>query len=144
LVAVDLSSASRPSLELAAKLQHPTETGVDILHAYDVPFDHRIELALGDEERSRFRERYRIQAHREISGFLATVPAGGLRWRTTLRRGDPRGLILDFARTHRTDLIALGTHGRSGLARFLIGSVAEAVVRHAGCDVAVTRATRRV
>ena len=45
------------------------------------------------------------------------------------------GAILDAARTHRADLIVMGTHGRRGLARMVMGSVAEEVVRTADCPV---------
>jgi universal stress protein A len=48
-------------------------------------------------------------------------------------------VILDLAAERVCDLVALGTHGRSGLAHVLIGSVAEGVVRTARCDVVVAR-----
>lgn len=49
--------------------------------------------------------------------------------------------IADYAEAHRADLVVVGTHGRTGLAHFLIGSVAEAVVRHAPCPVMAFRPT---
>jgi nucleotide-binding universal stress UspA family protein len=53
--------------------------------------------------------------------------------------GDPRSVILDTAKTWQADLIALGSHGRHGLDRFLMGSVAESVAVHAHCSVVVVR-----
>ena len=50
---------------------------------------------------------------------------------------DPRRRILELAKKHEADVIALGTHARHGLKRMLIGSTAEYVVRHAACDVLV-------
>ncbi len=52
-----------------------------------------------------------------------------------LLTGDPAGALIDFANSEKVDLIVLGTHGRSGLSRLLMGSVAEAVVRRAECPV---------
>jgi universal stress protein A len=52
-----------------------------------------------------------------------------------LLTGDPAGALVDFAQSENIDLIILGTHGRSGLSRLLMGSVAEAVVRRAECPV---------
>jgi universal stress protein A len=52
-----------------------------------------------------------------------------------LLTGDPAGALVDFAHHEQIDLIVLGTHGRSGLSRLLMGSVAEAVVRRASCPV---------
>jgi universal stress protein A len=49
--------------------------------------------------------------------------------------GDPAGALVEFAKTEGIDLIVIGTHGRGGLSRLLMGSVAEAVVRRAECPV---------
>jgi nucleotide-binding universal stress UspA family protein len=49
--------------------------------------------------------------------------------------GNPLGLIVEAAQAHEVDLIVMGTHGRTGLAHLLLGSVAEAVVRKAPCPV---------
>lgn len=59
--------------------------------------------------------------------------------RGLLHEGDPRSVILDAVARRGCDLVALGTHGRSGLSHVLLGSVAEAVVRAATCDVLVAR-----
>jgi nucleotide-binding universal stress UspA family protein len=53
--------------------------------------------------------------------------------------GDPRNMILDIAEAWPADLIVLGSHGRRGLDRFLMGSVAESVAVHAHCSVEVIR-----
>ena len=54
--------------------------------------------------------------------------------------GDPAGEIVRIAGEEGVDMIVLGTHGRSGMARMLMGSVAETVVRRAPCAVLVYRA----
>jgi len=53
--------------------------------------------------------------------------------------GEPRGVILDAARAWGADLIVLGSHGRRGLDRLLLGSVSESVAIHADCSVEVVR-----
>ena len=53
--------------------------------------------------------------------------------------GDPSTEIVRIAEEERAELIVLGTHGRTGLSRILMGSVAEAVVRHAPCPVLIYR-----
>jgi nucleotide-binding universal stress UspA family protein len=53
--------------------------------------------------------------------------------------GEPRAVILDTAKTWGADLIVLGSHGRRGMDRFLLGSVSEAVAIHAHCSVEVVR-----
>ncbi|MFM9025500.1 MAG: universal stress protein [Planctomycetaceae bacterium] len=56
-----------------------------------------------------------------------------------LTMGDPAGEIVRIATDERAEMIVLGTHGRTGMVRLLMGSVAEAVVRRAPCPVLVYR-----
>ena len=56
-----------------------------------------------------------------------------------VQQGVPYREILDMAHTQQVDLIVMGTHGRTGLEHFFLGSVAEKVVRLAPCPVMVTR-----
>jgi nucleotide-binding universal stress UspA family protein len=82
---------------------------------------------------------------REAEGYLQTVAktieARGLVARCEVRRGQPAHEILEAAKAAGADLIAMGTHGRSGLGRLLFGSVAEAVLRHADVPVFLMRQT---
>jgi nucleotide-binding universal stress UspA family protein len=59
---------------------------------------------------------------------------------TAVRQGDPRVEIVDEAEAWGADLVIVGSHGRTGVKRWLMGSVAEYVVRHAPCSVEVARA----
>jgi nucleotide-binding universal stress UspA family protein len=65
----------------------------------------------------------------------------GVRVEAQVRRGQPADEIIAAARATRADLIAMSTHGRSGLGRLVFGSVAEAVLRQAGIPVFLLRAT---
>jgi nucleotide-binding universal stress UspA family protein len=65
---------------------------------------------------------------------LSDRPTGSV-----LLKGAPADALVGWAREHPCDLIVLGTHGRSGLKRFVLGSVAEKVVRTAPCSVMVAR-----
>ncbi len=58
---------------------------------------------------------------------------------TELVEGDPKSHIIDTANEWRADMIVLGSHGRTGLNRFLMGSVSQDVVRHAHCSVEIIR-----
>jgi nucleotide-binding universal stress UspA family protein len=58
---------------------------------------------------------------------------------TSVRDGDPKMVILDCATEWRADLIVVGSHGRKGLTRFVLGSVSEAVARRAHCSVEIAR-----
>jgi nucleotide-binding universal stress UspA family protein len=56
-----------------------------------------------------------------------------------VEQGDTKSRIVDYAANWHADLIVLGSHGWKGLGRFLMGSVSEAVTRHARCSVEVVR-----
>lgn len=58
---------------------------------------------------------------------------------TSVEIGDVRERIIDTAEAWHADLIVLGSHGRTPIQRFLLGSVAESVVRHARCSVQIIR-----
>lgn len=61
----------------------------------------------------------------------------------TVVMGAPAAALVEFAEKHKVDMIVLGTYGRSGLFRILMGSVAEHVVRHARCPVVTVRHPRQ-
>lgn len=81
----------------------------------------------------------------EAKGMLASVAQmlapTGLVIETVVREGDARRTIIEEAEAWGADLILMGTHGRTGLKRALMGSVAQWVVAHAKCSVEVVRGT---
>jgi nucleotide-binding universal stress UspA family protein len=70
------------------------------------------------------------------AGRLRTA---GFKAASRVVESDSRNGILDTAAEWKPDLIVLGSHGRRGIAKFLLGSVAEAVARHARCSVLIVR-----
>ena len=84
---------------------------------------------------------------RDAAEYLAPIAIGlrarGIETTWTVRVGRAEEEIIAAARTARADLIAMSTHGRSGLGRLLFGSVAEQVLRHADVPVFLMRDTRR-
>jgi nucleotide-binding universal stress UspA family protein len=79
----------------------------------------------------------------ELRAFIASVPGTtGLALSQRIESGDPRQCIVALAEAGEFDAIVLGTHGRTGRARSLAGSVAEGVVRTASCPVITVREPR--
>lgn len=76
---------------------------------------------------------YRQELEERLRQFRAPGLAAGLQYR--VEDGDPATEIMHAARAMPCDLIVMGTHGRSGIGRLLIGSVAEKVLRRAPCPV---------
>jgi nucleotide-binding universal stress UspA family protein len=82
------------------------------------------------------------EAREYLASQAAALAARGVRVRTEVRRGDPVLEIAAAASEAGADLIAMTTHGRSGLGRVLFGSVAEAVLRQVEVPVFLMRSTK--
>jgi len=93
----------------------------------------------GSEFDTPVRERVRARAQHYLDHVAAGLQAEGLNVRTKVVLGWPAQDILDYAHEHEVDAIALATHGRSGMARLLLGSVADKVVRGAMAPVLLYR-----
>ena len=79
------------------------------------------------------------QAREAVDRVAKMLSSAGFRVTTSVATGDARSVILEDAAKWHADLIVLGSHGRNGLGRFFLGSVSEAVARHAHCSVQIVR-----
>ena len=86
-------------------------------------------------------EKLRAEAEAYLAGMAGELRAKGVRVTTMVRRGEPVDEILAAARDADADLIAMTTHGRSGLSRLLFGSIAAAVLARAEIPVFLMRQT---
>jgi nucleotide-binding universal stress UspA family protein len=86
-------------------------------------------------------EQNTADARAYLAPLAENLRTRGIRVRTEVRHGEPVDEIVDGAREAGADLIAMTTHGRSGLGRLLFGSVAEAVLRQAEIPVFLMRMT---
>jgi nucleotide-binding universal stress UspA family protein len=95
-----------------------------------------VEVPTLDPETAEMADARRAFAETELAGFLAAVP--GLQGTPGMVRGGlPSAQVLAAAHEYAADLVILGTHGRRGIARLFLGSVAEQVLRHAPCNALV-------
>jgi nucleotide-binding universal stress UspA family protein len=82
----------------------------------------------------------RAEAESTLAGLKSQLEAGGAASvRTCIVEGHPGTAIVDAAASEHADIIVMATHGRGGLGRALLGSVADHVVRHAACPVLLVR-----
>jgi nucleotide-binding universal stress UspA family protein len=87
----------------------------------------------------RAKQEMQRRAEQLTLGVAETLRSSGLAAETVVRDGDPRSVIVDEARDWSADLIVVGSHGYTGIKRWLLGSVAQSVVAHAPCSVEVGR-----
>ena len=140
LLATDLQDASNRTLDVCLRVVGPEVRALDVVHGYHVPYEGfvtPIGAADGD-----YRTSFELEATTRLEALIAGYAWTGARWNRIIRTGDPRVVVLDVALAQATDLIAVGTHGRAGLAHVLIGSVAETILMNAPCDVLVARPVR--
>ncbi len=137
LVGIDDPQSSQATLQTVIGQFNPTSTEVRLLHVVaPLILSAQPEVAGGyaPELQDQFREgRDSVERAANILGNA------GFKVDTSVKQGDIRETIIDSAAECGADLILLGSHGRSGLRRFLLGSVAESVARHASCSVEIVR-----
>ena len=146
LLAVDNSEGSRHAAESLAARPWPEGTEIKVLSAvelvlsalqaaFEIP-----SLDAGHLETQRAAAMERTE--NAIDSARKTLEAAGLRTSQSISVlvASPKEIVLQEAAAWPADLIVLGSHGSSGLSRFLLGSTSEAVATHAACSVEVIRA----
>jgi len=137
LFPTDFSTASDAALAHAEALAKQSGAELLIVHVEEPPLAYGGgELYYGLPEPTSDR----------IQKMLADVQPkdSAVKFKHRLAMGDPAGEIVRIAGEEKVDSIVLGTHGRTGLSRLLMGSVAEGVVRRAPCPVLVYRESARL
>jgi nucleotide-binding universal stress UspA family protein len=144
LLAIDESPCSEAAVKAVLNQFPPELSEVRVLHVDEWPKDMPTYLAFAEGPAavsnivSMHNERWR-RGEELVSRAAHRLAAAKFRAKTEIRHGDARHEILDFAADWCPDVIVLGSHGRRGVDRFLLGSVSEGVVRHANCSVEVVR-----
>ena len=136
LVALDRASGAERALAVAGDLGRANGSVIRLLHVAPIPqavMEGGRVLAYADQESERVQHEtltYLRGVGRRLTGFAVEC---------AVRFGDPAEEILQEARDSGADLIAMATHGRTGVARLLLGSVAEAVLRQSEIPVVLVR-----
>ncbi|SMF63913.1 Nucleotide-binding universal stress protein, UspA family [Tistlia consotensis] len=139
-VGFDFSGFSEAALRLALRFD-PEE--LIVIHAFHVPYGGFLK---GSETRSDVRGQHEEDLARAVEAALAALPseeaaaAAKVRIERRLSRGEIVTGLWDHCAHGRSDLLAIGTHGRSGLAHAVFGSVAESLLREPPCDIVAVRA----
>jgi len=144
MIGVDDSPHSRAAVEFVRRMTWPKESRVLVVSAVRpaVPIYAEAYAPAGpypdpvNEDLVRFHQETAASAERDLQ-------ATGLRTEAKIVHGDPRAALVDAARTERADLLVVGSHGRTGMAKLLMGSVASYVVAHAPCNVLVVKLDKR-
>ena len=129
----DFTEQAQFALELACALARDNKARLVLLHVVPIPVYPVVEGGVYPVAIEVRREEFQEKLN-EIE-----VSDANIRVERVLTEGDPASEILRVAAAYQSDLIVMGTHGRGGLSRLVMGSVAEAVSRKAECPVLTVR-----
>ena len=137
LLAVDDSKFSDAALQVVIAQIPPQGTEVLVLHVVEpITLSPPPQMSAGyaPELESRVKDGREL-----VEREAQRLRTAGFKADGAVENGDIREKIIDAAAEWRADLIVMGSHGRRGVQRFLLGSVAEHVARHAQCSVEIVR-----
>jgi universal stress protein A len=139
LVPTDFSAASERALEFAASLAQHYHASLELLHVQEDPIYTAMYPDAYFADIEGLRQQLTRDAERSLADIVTKHP--GVQGRTTSRViiGRPASVILEQSANGGADLIVMGTHGRSGFAHLMLGSVAERVIRSSTCPVLTVR-----
>lgn len=132
MVPVDYSEHARVTLEYAASLAKGFGAALDVIHVWDRPnyVPDTLVVSQGGQPARTLADLIRDNAESEMRDFLAAAKLPeGVKVTHYLESGEPTSTILEAIEEHKSDLVVMGTHGRTGVRHLLMGSVAEKLVR---------------
>ena len=127
LVATDFSPAAETALDQALELAEEVGAQVHVMHAYQLPIIGFPDGVVIPD--AAIASRIIGWAEKELAECVARRKASSVKITSILEQADPREAVLTVARRISADLVVLGTHGRRGIARALMGSTAEGILR---------------
>jgi nucleotide-binding universal stress UspA family protein len=139
LLAVDDSKYSQVAAQTVIRQMRPENAEVCVFHVVVspviIPYGY-----MGQVETLEAAQQERLKEGKELAERTAQqLRAAGFQVHVVIEEGEPKTTILEKAAEWGADVIFMGSHGRKGIDRFLIGSVAQAVLRHAHCSVEIVR-----
>lgn len=143
-VPLDGSGLAETALRFAVPLAKELKVAVQLLRVYSVPSQaYVVADGMIAQGSAQFREVIHQEAESYLGGKVDALRAEGLgRVSGTALQADPASEIIDIAAKSTNSIIVMSTHGRSGMGRWLLGSVAEKVIQHSQTPVLLIRARR--
>ena len=132
----DFSHCSDAALAYATMLARALDASLLIVHAEEPAVAYG-----GGEMYYGMLEPDHEELQKMLKEIKPTDPTVPYEHRLLSGKSAPAKLIVEFAKNEQAELIVLGTHGRTGLKRVLMGSIAESIIRHASCPVLVMKQT---
>jgi len=138
MIATDGSELIKRAVDLAIEIAKLSEAKLYAVHVIALEGNSIIH-SRGKEQKKALKEQLIVEGKKATDYVENIGRTANVRVESTILEGNPANEIIDFAEKNDIDLIVMGTHGKTGTQRFLIGSVSENVVRHSERAVLVAR-----
>ena len=146
LVPTDFSNCSQLACDMAMKLALTYGSSIELVHVYEPPAWQgfvipELVVSMPNEASTSLNEFVQTRTRRSLDHLVEKLQRAGVaQVRHRTESGEPGAVLVRLVEEEKFDLIVMGTHGRKGFERLVMGSVAERVVRQAKCPVLTVRA----
>lgn len=145
LLAIDGSQCSEAAVEQLLRQYKPEGTEILVLHVVESVKLMPVTYGFGAgpvfvQDYAAISQQWRNEGEALVADVAKRLQSAGFKTSTRVEEGDARERILDSVEKWRPDIVLVGSHGWRGLDRLLLGSVSEAIARHAPCSVEIVRA----
>ncbi len=137
VVATDFSDTAREALQTALEISRPSGARLHIVNVVPDPMHQPWMVETAGVDWVGLRKQWMDAAHAQMTDLLTKMQLPQSEVVTAVVPGRPAHELVGYAETHGADLIVMGTHGYGAVRRFLLGSVADQVLRQATCPVLV-------
>jgi nucleotide-binding universal stress UspA family protein len=139
MVATDLTPASEPALKEAVEMAKEKGSQLVITHVYQLPSQTEADAAAPGIYDA-WDQNLRTAVEKRLQPLVEDAKKAGVNARALVLSGAAYEAIAEAAEKNNADLLVMGTHGRKGVSRFFVGSVASRVISTAPCPVMTVRA----
>jgi nucleotide-binding universal stress UspA family protein len=136
LIPTDGSSCSLHAAEVGISLAKLLGAEIIVIYAIDIIILEELTRSIGPKD---VEKELKEKGERYLNYVVELAKKEGLRTEAILTKGEPYDQIVHFAKSRSVDMIVMGTYGRRGTKRILIGSVTERVIEYSPCPVLVVK-----
>ncbi|HET6367884.1 MAG TPA: universal stress protein [Pseudomonadales bacterium] len=139
VVPTDLSDCAEEAWKVAQRVAETLQSELVLVHVFVTPPIYGDPLRISADKTWEAYEKARQWVAEALDKTATQAKDKGVTVRPVMLTGSPAQEIVDLARSEQADLVIMGTHGRGGMSRVLLGSVADRVIRLAPCPVLTVR-----
>ena len=137
----ELAECVLPHVEVVAKgCDSPEVLLVQAVEPIAIPYGRETAKITSIEQLKAFEAHSKVEAEKYLKGIIARLGKAGVNAKATVIHGKPAEVLSDFATENNADLVVIATHGRSGISRWVWGSVADRLIRSVCAPVLIVRA----